>query len=115
MTPDGWIEHRRGDGERVGWMRESGDGFIAIDLLGREVTDAVDWFTAESALDERGIGYLADAYELELSEGVVVAVRIVEVSTTRILVKREDYGDMTAPRIDLEVAWPVPPELRARR
>ena len=43
-----WIEHRRGmDGELLGWMRPADDGFVVIDLLGRELTGVVDWFEAE--------------------------------------------------------------------
>jgi len=33
--PADWIEHRRGDGERLGWMRPLGGLFVVIDLLGR--------------------------------------------------------------------------------
>ncbi len=112
MDISDWIEHRRPDGERVGWMRAAGDGFVAIDLLGREVTGEVDWLAAEEALEARGIGYLADRYEIVRPDGGPIAVRIVEVSTRRILVKREDYGDVTVPREHFELAWPIPPELR---
>lgn len=112
MTPTGWIEHRRsGDGERVGWMRVDGDGFVAIDLLGREVTGVVEWLDAESALDELGIGYLADPYALHLPGSDPVRVRILEVSTARILVKKDDFGDINVTRVDFVVEWPIPPEL----
>ena len=36
-----WIEHRRADGETVGWIVPDEDGFRARDLLGREVTEGV--------------------------------------------------------------------------
>jgi len=59
---DDWIEHRRfDDGERVGWMKPVGEGFVAIDLLGRQRTSAVDWMLAEETLDALSLSYLANA------------------------------------------------------
>lgn len=108
MDPD-WIEHRRpDDGERVGWMKPVGDGFIAFDLLGRARTDVVDWFRAEQTLDALGIGYLADPYELRLESGDWLRVRLSEVSPRGVRVKKDDYGDMTAPQIFFDVPFPAP-------
>jgi len=108
-----WIEHRRsGDRERLGWMLPEGDGFVAIDLLGRRHTAAVDWLDAEEALDELGIGYLAEPYELLLDDGHWLRVRILEVSTDAITVKKDDWGDMTATQLTYTVAFPMPAELR---
>jgi hypothetical protein len=46
--PEHWIEHRREDGERVGWIVPPGEGFLAYDALGRRATpDPVDWLTDE--------------------------------------------------------------------
>jgi hypothetical protein len=60
-----WVEHRRGpDGELPGWMNPVGDGFVAIDLLGREKTGIVEWLVAEKTIGDLGIGYLADPFEL---------------------------------------------------
>ena len=65
-----WIEHRRSDdGELLGWMKPAGEDFVAIDLLGRSRTEAVDWLTAEETLDTLGLTYLADPYELRLDDG----------------------------------------------
>lgn len=108
MDPD-WIEHRRSDDrERVGWMKPVDDGFVAIDLLGRPRTDVVDWFLAEQTLDALGIGYLADPYELRLDSGDWLRVRIAEVSTSGIRVKKDDWGDMTAPQVYFDVPFPAP-------
>ncbi|QJU53397.1 hypothetical protein SCB71_09020 [Herbiconiux sp. KACC 21604] len=107
-----WMEHRRGlDRELVGWMRPDGDGFVAIDLLGRPVTDAVDWFDAETALDERGLGYLADPYELRLDSGHWLRVRLVEVTPQTVRVKQEDWGDINATQVYHSVPFPVSPEV----
>lgn len=112
--PASWIEHRRGDGELVGWMNPADDGFVAIDLLGREMTDAVEWLTAEEALEERGIGYLADPFELLLEDGRWLEVSIFEVSTDRIRVKRADWGAVDIPQEEYEVGFPLPSALRPR-
>lgn len=111
MNPD-WIEHRRGrDGELVGWMEPAGDRFVVVDLLGRPRTGPVGWFTAEETLDELGIGYLADAYELRLDTGAWLRVRITEVSTDHIGVKKDDFGDMTATQLHYAVPFPAPLEV----
>ena len=103
-----WIEHRRpGDGERVGWMKPVGNGFVAIDLLGRPRTDVVDWMRAEETLDDLGLGYLADPHELRLDDGSWLRVRIAEVSPSAIRVKKDDWGDMTAPQIYYSMSFPV--------
>lgn len=111
-APADWIEHRRGDGELVGWLRPEGDGFVAIDLLGRTVSGVLEWMTAEELLDELGIGYLADPYELLLDTGAWLRVRILEVSTERIVVKKDDWGDMTATQVTYTLGFPMPETLR---
>jgi len=109
----GWIEHRRGrDGELLGWIKPVDDGFVAMDLLGREKTAVVDWLVAEETLDEVGIAYLAEPYELLLDSGVWLRVRLVEVSANQIRVKKEDWGDMTASQIYYTVPLPIPGTLR---
>ena len=57
--------HRREDGELLGWIRPADDAWVAVDLLGRELTGAVDWLEAEAALEAHGIAYLADPWMLE--------------------------------------------------
>jgi hypothetical protein len=111
--PEDWIEYRRGlDGETLGWMKPSGDGFVVIDLLGRPRTHAVDWLEAEETLDRLGIGYLADPHELRLDSGEWLRVRVAEVSTVRIRVKKDDWGDMTAPQVYYSLPFPAPDTLR---
>lgn len=109
--PSDWIEHRRGvDGEVLGWMAPEGDGFVVIDLLGRRRTDATDWHTAEETLDELGIGYLADLYEMQAESGEWIRVRIAEVGPSVIRVKEDDGGAVGAPQIFYSLAFPVPRE-----
>ena len=113
MMNSDWIEHRRGgDGERLGWMLPAGDGFIAVDLLGRHRTETVDWLTAEETLDELGIGYLGDAYELRLDDGRWIRVRLVEISSTEIVAKKEDWGAMDVPQRTFILPLPITDALR---
>ena len=111
-VPSDWITHRRGDGELLGWMRPEGDGFVAIDLLGRAVTATVDWLDAEEILESTGIGYLADPYELQLDDGSWVRVRLTEVTQAAIRVKTEDWGAIDAPVDEYVVPLPAPHTLR---
>jgi len=109
-----WIEHRRGDRELVGWIVPRGDGFVTVDLLGREDPEVVDWDVAEERLEERGIGYLADKYELLLETGEWLRVVITEVSPERIRVKQDDFGAIGMPdQQRFELPFPMPPTLRA--
>ena len=112
MNPD-WIAHRRaGDREVLGWMQPEGDGFVVIDLLGRRRTEALDWLDAEEALEEIGIGYLADLYELRLDSGEWLRVRLAEVSPTSIIAKKDDFGDMNADQVYYPLGFPMPESLR---
>jgi hypothetical protein len=109
-----WIEHRRDDGERLGWIRPEGDHFVVIDLLGREDPTPRDWLSAEAALEEKGLAWLSEPWELE-RDGRVIGVRIVGVSPSGITVKTEDYGAIDMPLTVYHLPFPAPPELRPRR
>ena len=111
-TPADWIAHRRGDGELLGWMRPDGEGFVVIDLLGRPLTDSLDWLSAEETLEATGIGYLADLYELRLDDGTWLRVRITEVSSAVLKLKKDDFGAIDAPAVEYEVPFPIDDRLR---
>ena len=97
VLPADWIEHRRGDGEVLGWMVADGEGFRVRDLLGRErAARPVDWLEAEELLEELGIGYLADRWILRLSDGTERLVRIAEASPRGITVVADDFGAASA-------------------
>lgn len=115
MVNADWIEHRRGrNGERLGWIAPENEGFVAIDLLGRRLTERVDWLTAEEALTSHGIGYLADPYELHLGAGAWLRVRITEVSSEAIKVSQDHGGAIDAPQVDYSVPFPITADLRRR-
>ncbi|MCS5495832.1 hypothetical protein NY547_01080 [Cnuibacter physcomitrellae] len=102
------IEHRRGaDGEILGWIEPRDEGFVAIDLLGRERTGVVDWLTAEEALEAVGLSYLADPHELLLETGEWLRVRIAEVGPNEIRVKKDDWGAVGAPQVYFTLPMPV--------
>jgi len=115
-APD-WIEHRRSDGEHVGWMVPAGEGFHVIDLLGRQRTEApVDLPDAEDAFETLGIGYLANRYTLRLPDGVERRVRIGEVSSSGIVVLADDFGSASAVGAKpeaFELPFPAPEGLRS--
>ena len=123
MIPADWTPHRREDGELLGWIRPSGSDWLAVDVLGRELTGAIDWLDAEAALEEHGIGWLADPWILEGetagSGAEPLRVQIVEVvpeGEGRITVKVDDFGDMQRPPTQrYTLAWPLPARLRPQR
>ncbi|WP_137846519.1 hypothetical protein [Microbacterium sp. 2FI] len=103
MLPADWIEHRRRDGETLGWMVADGEGFRVRDLLGRELTDRpIDWLDAEELLEERGIGYLADRWTLVLPSGAERPVRIAEASPRGVTVVADEFGAASAVGADPE-------------
>jgi hypothetical protein len=105
------IEQRRGDdGELLGWIEPRGDGFVAVDLLGRERTGVVDWLAAEEELEQLGLSYLADLYELRLKDGEWLRVRIAEVRPSLVRVKKDDWGAVGAPQVYYELPLPVAEE-----
>ena len=106
-VPEDWFEHRREDGELVGWIVAEGDDFATVDLLGRRRGEATDWLSAEERLDELGIGYLADIYAYWLTPEEWVRVRLLEVSTDGISVKEDDFGDATADLPRYRLPFPV--------
>ncbi len=113
MLPRDWIEHRRGgDRERLGWIRPEGDCFVAHDALGRETTGTVDWLTAEEALEERGLHWLADLWQLDLPDGTRDRVRIVEVTPDRVVVKGDDFGAVDMVTQNYVLPFPAPDALR---
>ncbi|GAA4426506.1 hypothetical protein GCM10023169_25350 [Georgenia halophila] len=109
-----WIEHRREDGERVGWIRPEGEDFVVIDILGREDPTPRDWLAAEETLEERGLRWLAEPWELELDDGYPVPVRIVSVSPDAVTVQSEDYGAVDVEVTVYRLPFPAPSKLRPR-
>ena len=87
-----------------------GEGFVAIDLLGRERSETVDWFEAEETLDELGIRYLAAPYELVTDSGTS-KVYIAEATPDFVRVKEDDFNDINSDQTFHTLPFPVPEEL----
>jgi hypothetical protein len=122
MPDADWTPHRRDDGELLGWIRPEGADWVAVDVLGRSVSEAIDWLDAEASLEAHGLAWLADAWMLEQPGGLPLRVRIVEVTPSdaarvgRIMVKEDDFGDMSRPAsAHLALPWPIPSSLRQPR
>jgi hypothetical protein len=116
MLPAEWIEHRRpGDREVVGWIRPDGDDWVAVSLLGHDLTGPVDWPAAEEALDTTSLAWLADPWMLEQPAGEPVRVRMVEVTPHRVVVQTDDFGAIDVPVERFVLPWPAPTRLRPRR
>lgn len=113
---ESWIEHRRADdGEHIGWIRMVGEGFVAVDVLGREITGEVDWLEAEESLEECGIAFLAGPWMLRQPDGEEVRVRITEVSPQGISVTEDEFGAASAVGANMpshRLPFPVPETLR---
>jgi hypothetical protein len=118
-VPVEWVEVRRSDRELVGWLRPAGDDWVPVDLLGRDVSaSSLGFARAETVLEERGLGFLAERWSLTVDDGEV-AVRLSEVSTSRIIAVLDDYGSASAVTPGREpvrwvLPWPAPDELRLR-
>lgn len=113
-----WIEHRREDGERIGWIRMVGESFIAIDVLGREITGEVDWLEAEEALDEVGLSFLAEPWSLARADGSEIRVRITEASPEGTRVVEDEFGAASAVGAGMpthHLPFPAPSSLRPWR
>ncbi|QDW62970.1 hypothetical protein [Oerskovia sp. KBS0722] len=97
MLPSDWIPHRRPDDrEHVGWIRPEGDAWVAVSLLGHDLTGAVDWLEADEALDSTGLSWLADVWMLEDESGEPLRVRLVEVTPEHVVVQTDDFGAIDA-------------------
>ena len=83
-----------------------------MDRPGRDVCPPTDWLSAEHALDESGIGFLAGPFELRLEDGTWQQVRVVEVSLTLIRLKKGDFGSIRGPRVEYTLPFPAPTTLR---
>ncbi|MBN9183118.1 MAG: hypothetical protein J0I66_09000 [Microbacterium sp.] len=87
MPPADWTPHRRDDGELVGWIRPAddiGETWIAVDVLGRDASAAVDWLDAEAALEARGLAWLGEVWIFERPDAAALRVRLVEVTPERV-------------------------------
>lgn len=113
--PADWVEHRRDDGERLGWIHPSGALYTAVDVLGRVIAADVEWLDAEAALEQRGLAWLAEPWNLHLDDATVQRVRISQLSTDGITVVDDDWGAAAAVgggMLERSLPWPAPAGLQ---
>ena len=106
--PEHWVEHRREDGEVVGWidMHSAAPDLVPIDRLGRPLPTVDDWLVAEECLEERGLGFLMGWFSYQGHR-----VRIRDVDDRRIVVTTavsDAVGDVGT---EFVLDFPVGPEL----
>ena len=96
MIPTDWMPHRRrSDGELVGYLTLEGEGFVPLTVFGHQISDALDLDDAETVLEERGLGILADRWvwsNTAVDGRPEMYVRIVEVTSERVRVVDDDTG-----------------------
>jgi hypothetical protein len=100
MIPSTWSPHRRADdGEVVGYLAPAGDApspgqYVPMSLLGHALGEAVDEWEAVEVLERSGLSMLADQWRYT-SDGAEIRVRIVSVTPAHVVLKHEDFGDMS--------------------
>ena len=96
MIPSTWTPHRRADdGEVVGYLASASEGLVVpMSLLGHALDEACDEHTATEVLESTGLSMLADAWRY-VGDGDDLRVRIVHVTASHVLLKHEDFGDMS--------------------
>ncbi|MGO1972704.1 MAG: hypothetical protein ACTH2Q_07075 [Propionibacteriaceae bacterium] len=82
---------RREDGETVGFVAETPDGWVPTTVFGHPVGAACDRDDAERHLRELGMSYLAETWELAAADDWI-AVQIVEASPQQVTVSVIDMG-----------------------
>lgn len=98
----------------VGYIIADGDLWCGLDILGRRITGAVEWFEAEQALEARGLQMLVEPHVLSYG-GRERRVRIVEVTPDHVLLVDDEQRDANVVGADHEtftLSLPVGDELR---
>lgn len=94
MIPADWLRiNRPGDRETVGYLAMSDDGFVPFDLLGRPIAGVLPFEEAEELLLERGLGYLANRWKLQVDDATEpIDVVIRDVGPDQVTLMSDDFG-----------------------
>lgn len=125
MIPLEWIRViRPDDREVVGYLEMSGDGFLPYDLLGRPVQSgqgqnelagepqALPYDEAEEVLIDRGLGYLAARWKLQVDDveqPIDVVIRELTPATVSVMIDDYQYSKPLGTVITLDL-----PEISGR-
>lgn len=104
---------QREDGETVGFVVETPDGWVPTTVFGHPVGTACDRDDAERHLRGVGMSYLAETWELD-ADGQWIAVQIVEASPQQVTVSIIDMGHTDRYGERHVLAAPVGTALRLR-
>ncbi len=94
MIPSHWLGYRRNDdGELLGYLVPTeGALFTPVTVFGYSLGPAGAREQAERRLDEVGLGYLADRWQLHVADHPeAISVEIVEANPKTLTVKNVDY------------------------
>ncbi len=103
MIPADWTPHRREDGELLGWIRPEGADWLAVDVLGRELTGEIDWLDAEAAWPAEWVDQLGFGDTLLTVTADQLAAFQAELDALTEKYRRIGEGDPSARRVQLVV------------
>lgn len=93
MIPPHWAAYRRrSDSELVGYLVPEGESVVPMTLFGFPLAEATAVVEATALLETVGLSVLADSWQLQLSDGEQVRVKIREVTAERVVVVADDFG-----------------------
>ncbi len=110
MIPSTWIAHTRpSDRERVGYIEFLPEvRFAAFDVLGRAVGEFDVYLDAEEALENLGLGYLAQVWLWSAPDSdAPIPVRILDVSPERALITTDLFGVIGSSGLQAELPLPI--------
>lgn len=99
MIPSDWTPYYRlDDGELIGYLRpetETPDAVTPVTLFGHPLADepGEQWW-AEQVLEDLGLSYLAERWELQRPDGGTSRVVITECSPDRVVVKLAEFAQV---------------------
>jgi len=102
MIPNDWTPyHRIDDGELIGYLQPSAadaELVMPVTLFGHPLADepGEDWW-AEQLLEDLGLSYLAERWELLREDGTTSRVVISECSPEHVVVALAEFAQVIAP------------------
>lgn len=112
MIPSTWTPHYRlDDGELIGYLQPAEDGLVVpVTVFGYPLDEACEEWAAEQVLEEVGLSYLADRWQLTIPEGTVRVV-ITEASPERLVLASADFHHVVGADIGAPYVLSVPDEI----
>ena len=113
MPPDDWIEHRApATASAWGGSAPRATGSSPTTPSGASSRARSTGSPPRRRSTSAGLHWLADLWQLELPDGTIERVRMVEVTPTRVVVKVDDFGAVEAVTASYVLPFPAPDTLR---